>query len=182
MFERITKDTFEMVYPILKEAFPVEELREKERQKGLLDKKQYRLYGIKDDTGILQGVFAMWDFDEFFYFEHFAIKPEFRNGGFGGRKLDEIVKWAGRPIVLEVEMPEDELAQRRIGFYKRHGFYYNDYPYLQPPMRKDQGVLPLRLMTTPTEISEDVFEKYKSLIHKVVYGYEEARDGLLLWC
>ncbi|WMI80454.1 GNAT family N-acetyltransferase [Anaerotignum sp. MB30-C6] len=174
MFERITKDTFDEVYPILEEAFPVEELREKQRQKALLDKPQYRLYGIKEDSGILQGALAMWDFNDFFYFEHLAIKPEFRNGGFGGEKLDEIIDWAGRPIVLEVEVPEDELTKRRVGFYERHGFFYNDYPYLQPPMREGQDMLPLRLMTIPQKISEDVYKRYKSLIHKIVYDYEEA--------
>lgn len=174
MFERISKDTFETVYPILEEAFPVEELREMERQKALLDKPQYRLYGIKNESGILQGVIAMWDFNEFLYCEHLAIRPEFRNGGFGGNKLDEIIDWADKPIVLEVEVPEDALTERRVKFYERHGFFYNDYPYLQPPMRAGQEMLPLRFMTFPEGISEDVYNRYKSLIYKFVYDYEEA--------
>lgn len=174
MFERISKNTFEKVYPILEEAFPVEELREMGRQKALLDKPQYRLYGMKHKSGSRQGVIAMWDFDDFIYIEHFAINPKFRNGGFGGKKLDEIINSVGKPVVLEVEVPEDELAKRRVEFYERHGFFYNDFPYLQPPMRAGQGMLPLRFMTFPEKISEDIYKRYKNLIHKVVYEYEEA--------
>lgn len=174
MFERILKDTFESVYPILEEAFPVEELREKERQKALLDQPQYGLYGIKEGDGVIQGAIAMWDFEDFLYIEHFAMKPEFRDGGLGGNKLEEVKKWAEKPIVLEVEIPEDDLTKRRVGFYKKHGFFLNEYPYLQPPMRKGQDLLPLRFMTTPEKISQHTYIKYKSIIHKVAYNYEEA--------
>lgn len=173
MLERITKDTFDEIYPILEEAFPVEELREKERQEALLDKPQYRLFGIKNECDVLQGAIAMWDFEDFIYIEHFVIKPSFRNGGFGGKKLREIIAWAGRPVVLEVEVPTDEMTKRRIGFYERHGFFFNEYPYLQPPMRMGQGRLPLRLMTMPERISQDVYERYKRMIHRIVYNFEE---------
>lgn len=174
MYERILKETFEEIYPILEEAFPVEELREKERQKALLDKPEYRLYGIKNESDDLQGALAMWDFSDFIYIEHFAIKPLYRNGGFGGKMLQKLIAWAGKPVVLEVEVPRDDLTKRRVGFYERHGFFYNDYPYLQPPMRAGQGMLPLRLMTMPGKISEEVYKKYKRLIHRIVYNYEEA--------
>jgi len=173
MLERITKDTFDEIYPIFEEAFPVEELREKERQKALLDRPQYQLYGIRNEWGILQGAMAMWDFKDFIYIEHFAIKPAYRNGGFGGKKLKEIMPWAGRPVVLEVEVPKDEMTKRRIGFYERHGFFFNDYPYLQPPMRMGQKMLPLRFMTMPEKISKDVYERYKRMIHRIVYNFEE---------
>ena len=51
-------------------------------------------------------------------------------------------------ICLEVELPETEMAARRIGFYERNGFYYNDYFYMQPPIAEGRNAIPLRLMTT----------------------------------
>ena len=36
--------------------------------------------------------------------------------------LQELVKQYQKPICLEVELPEDELTRRRIGFYERNGF------------------------------------------------------------
>ena len=36
-------------------------------------------------------------------------------------------------VVIEVELHEDEMARRRIGFYERHRMTLIDKEYLQPP-------------------------------------------------
>lgn len=172
MFERITEKTFDEIFPLLEAAFPVTELREKERQKAMLSEECYRLYGVRKD-GVFAAVFATWEIEDFLYIEHFAVKEAYRNGGYGGNLLDTLLEEKGRPIVLEVEEPEDELTRRRIGFYERHGLVYNDYPYLQPPMRDGQDMLPLKLMTKPSAIDEATYHRYKKLIHKIVYKYED---------
>ncbi len=169
-----TKQDFEKVYPILEEAFPVTELRVKEKQYALLDDALYRLYAVCDQEGSISGVLAVWELaDDFLYIEHFAILPEKRNGGFGGRVLEYLAEHTGKQIVLEVELPENALTKRRIAFYERHGFYFNAYTYLQPPMREGQGMLPLRLMTRPNPIDADTYERYKMLIHRNVYRYTD---------
>lgn len=175
MFQRITEETFGTVYPLLEAAFPVTELREKERQKALLREPCYRLFGVPGGDG-MRAVFAVWEIEDFLYIEHFAVREDCRNGGFGGQLLDRLLAEAGKPAVLEVEVPEDGLTKRRIGFYERHGFVYNTYPYLQPPMREGQGMLPLMLMTNPSAIDEKTYGRYKMLIHRIVYHYEEGRQ------
>lgn len=175
MFQRITEETFGTVYPLLEAAFPVTELREKERQKALLREPCYRLFGVPGGDG-MRAVFAVWEIEDFLYIEHFAVREDCRNGGFGGQLLDRLLAEAGKPAVLEVEVPEDGLTKRRIGFYERHGFVYNTYPYLQPPMREGQGMLPLMLMTNPSAIDEKTYGRYKTLIHRIVYHYEEGRQ------
>lgn len=171
MFERITEKTFDEIFPLLESAFPVTELRIKEDQRALLQEPCYRLYGVRRE-GNFAAVFATWEIDEFLYIEHFAVKEEFRNGGYGGQLLDTLLEEKSRPMVLEVEEPEDELTRRRIGFYRRHGLVYNTYPYLQPPMRKGQEMLPLKLMTKPTAIDAETYQRYKKRIHTIVYKYE----------
>lgn len=175
MFQRITEETFGTAYPLLEAAFPVTELREKERQKALLREPCYRLFGVPGGDG-MRAVFAVWEIEDFLYIEHFAVREDCRNGGFGGQLLDRLLAEAGKPAVLEVEVPEDGLTKRRIGFYERHGFVYNTYPYLQPPMREGQGMLPLMLMTNPSAIDEKTYGRYKTLIHRIVYHYEEGRQ------
>ncbi len=171
MFECITETTFDEIFPLLESAFPENELREKERQKAMLQKACYRLYGVRKN-GKFAAVFAAWEIEDFLYIEHFAVKEEYRNGGYGGKLLDAFLAEKGKPTVLEVEEPEDELTRRRIGFYERHGFMFNGYPYLQPPMRQGQDVLPLKLMTKPSAIDEATYKRYKRLIHRIVYQYE----------
>jgi len=76
-------------------------------------------------------------------------------------------------MVLEVEVPADDLTRRRIGFYERHGLVYNDYPYLQPPLRTGNELLPLRFMTKPGAIDEITYERYKKRMYELVYQYNE---------
>lgn len=173
MFKQMkTKEDFEIVYPILEEAFPITELRIKENQCALLEDPLYHLYAILDMEEVVCGVLAAWELaEDFIYIEHFAIIPEKRNGGFGGHVLEQFAEQTGKQIVLEVELPEDTLTKRRIAFYERHGFCFNNYAYLQPPMRKGQDMLPLRLMTKPKPIDTHTYERYKTLIHRYVYHY-----------
>ncbi|MBR3992582.1 MAG: GNAT family N-acetyltransferase [Anaerotignum sp.] len=171
MFERITEKTFDEIFPLMEAAFPVTELREKEDQRRLLQEECYRLYGVRKG-GVFAAVFATWEIEDFLYIEHFAVKEEYRNGGYGGKLLDRLLEEKGRPMVLEVEVPEDEMTCRRVGFYERHGLVYNDYPYLQPPMRKGQDMLPLRFMTKPTAVDKKTYERYKKQIYRIVYKYE----------
>lgn len=171
MFERITEKTFDEIFPLLESAFPVTELRVKEDQRALLGEPCYRLYGVRRE-GAFAAIFATWEIEDFLYIEHFAVKEEYRNGGYGGMLLDALLAEKKRPMVLEVELPKDALTRRRIGFYERHGLVFNSYPYLQPPMRKGQGVLPLRLMTKPAAIDAKTYQRYKKRIHSIVYKYE----------
>ena len=171
MFERITEETFDEIFPLLEAAFPVTELRIKEDQRSLLQEEKYVLYGVRKD-GKFAAVFATWEIDDFLYIEHFAVKEECRNDGYGGMLLEKLLEEKGKPMVLEVEVPEDELTCRRVGFYERHGLVYNEYPYLQPPLRKGNDLLPLRFMTYPASIDEEMYERYKKQMYKFVYKYE----------
>ena len=68
------------------------------------------------------GFITYWDFDSFYYVEHFATNPALRNGGYGKRTLEYLCNYLKHPIVLEVERPVEEMAKRRISFYQRQGF------------------------------------------------------------
>ncbi|MCG8399496.1 GNAT family N-acetyltransferase, partial [Bacillus atrophaeus] len=81
---------------------------------------------------------AVWEFAEFVFIEHFAVSEKARNSGIGGKMLEELARQKAGKVVLEVELPEDSLKKRRIGFYERHGFTFNEYPYIQPPMGEDR--------------------------------------------
>ena len=164
------KEDFERIYPILEEAFPITELREKKDQEALLQEDCYRLYGMKNQEGRFFAVVAMWDVaEDFIFIEHFAVEKKSRNGGIGGKMLDDFIAWYGKKVVLEVELPEDDLKKRRIAFYKRHGFAWNDESYFQMPLRKGQEPMPLRLMTKPEPLDEEMFQYYRKRIYEVVY-------------
>ena len=94
-----------------------------------------------------------------------------RNSGIGGKMLEELARQKAGKVVLEVELPEDSLKKRRIGFYERHGFTFNEYPYIQPPMGEDRHEIPLRIMSAPEPLSEDEFQSVRTELYESVYHY-----------
>ena len=47
---------------------------------------------------------------------------------------------------MEVEIPEEEMAKRRINFYQRQGFSLWEKPYQQPPYKAGDNYLPMLIM------------------------------------
>ena len=69
-------------------------------------------------------------------------------------------------------MPTEEMSKRRIGFYERLGFVLDHHVYFQPPYRKGEAFLEMRLMTHGELDLERSFERVKTIIHQNVYGVE----------
>lgn len=104
--------------------------------------------------------------------EHFAIDETKRNGGYGKLVLSALKEKLGRPIVLEVELPENETSKRRICFYQRQGFQLWKEKYQQPPYRGGDSYLPMLLMAQGELNSETAFDEVKVTLYKKVYGVE----------
>ena len=76
----------------------------------------------------------------------------------------------GRPFVLEVELPDNAMARKRIAFYERHGLSIVDRSYRQPPYRRGEKGLSLLIMTTDKAFAEAHFDKIRDNIYANVYG------------
>lgn len=116
------------------------------------------------------GFLTAWDFNDFIYIEHFAIDEAARNGGIGGKALKQFLASCHAPVVLEVEIPTDDLSKRRIGFYERLGFRLDTHIYYQPPYRQGGPTLEMRLMTYGDLPLSASFETVKTTLYKNVYG------------
>ena len=168
--EKLDRSDFEEVYRIMEQSFPADERRKKEGQQKLLEEEKYELLGVRNGRRLL-AFLAVWEFAEFVFIEHFAVSETARNSGIGGKMLEELARQKAGKVVLEVELPEDSLKKRRIGFYERHGFTFNEYPYIQPPMGEDRHEIPLRIMSAPEPLSEDEFQSVRTELYKSVYHY-----------
>lgn len=170
-------DRFDEVYELMRLSFPEIEYREYNDQKKLLEHPAYVLLTETDDAGMTAGFLAGWLFDTFAFVEHIAVSPHIRGGGIGKRLMESFMKQAGKPVILEVEIPEDELQRRRIGFYERLGFHLNDYPYFQPPLRTGQPALPLRLMSYPEPLTVTQLDRAKAELYTEVYHWPVQRGA-----
>ena len=165
MLQRINETNFPEIYRIMQASFSDDEYRPYDEQLALFEEPEYRIYYMP------AGFLAVWEFESFIYIEHFAVDPALRNSGTGSAMLQELVRKYQKQICLEVELPEDELTRRRIGFYERNGFVFNEYPYIQPPISKGKSPVPLRIMTYGEAITRETFEAIKNVLYRSVYKY-----------
>lgn len=170
MLEKLTAKDFEAVFQIMENSFPSDEYRNCEEQRRLFYDPRYCVYGERDSFGAIIAFIATWIFDKFVFVEHFAVDGRFRGHGKGSDMLKELLHSCNIPICLEVELPENDVAARRIEFYKRNGFCLNEYEYVQPPFSEDKKSIPLMIMTSSHKIDRETFENIKSVLYKEVYG------------
>lgn len=130
-------------------SFPEDERRSVVKFRNLLENSDcFHVLGFFEGEDEFVGFLSYWDFGTFRYGEHFAILPEKRNGGRGAECLQMAMDIMGKPIILEVEPPVDEMAKRRIGFYERNGCkLWPDLFYMQPAYEKYLEPIELKLMT-----------------------------------
>lgn len=167
-----TADTehYTFMEKLLIAAFPPEEYRELSNLRNYTDQIGHFHNNLIFDDNTPVGFITYWNFERFYYVEHFAIHPDQRNGGYGQKVLQHICQQIKQPIVLEVEEPIEEMAQRRINFYKRQGFVLWDNEYQQPPYKAGDGFLPMHLMVYGNLQPEQDFEEVKQTLYSEVYN------------
>lgn len=164
------KEYYDFMEKLLVTAFPSDEYRDLNELRDFTDNKEnFHLNIILDDDKPI-GFVSYWDFDTFHYVEHFAIDPKLRNGGYGRKMLELLAKEIPTSIVLEVEASEDEMALRRIGFYKRQGYVLWEKDYIQPSYKQGADPLPMYIMALGDLDCERNYEQVKNKLHKEVYG------------
>ena len=170
MLKQLGKEDFPKVYGIMEQSFPKEERRSYEGQLALMERGNYRIYGVEGPTGGLRGFMAVWELKGYCFLEHFAVSPTERNSGLGTGMLGELKELYREPICLEAEPPVDEITRRRVAFYERNGFYLHPYPYQQPSLGEGRSPVSLQIMTTGGKISQEGFETLKRTLYTEVYG------------
>lgn len=167
-----TADTalYNFMENLMTASFPPEEYRSLDELRRYTDSKNHFHNNVifHNDTPV--GLITYWDFKHFYYVEHFAIDPNQRNGGHGKNVLNHLCQLLEHPIILEVEEPTEEMAQRRINFYQRHGFTLWEKPYQQPPYKSGDGFLPMLLMAYGDLKCEKDFDAVKEDIYREVYN------------
>lgn len=171
--ELADKEAFPQIFALMEQSFPPSEYRCREEQAALWRRPAYRVYIARAEDGKITGFLAAWEFDSFRFAEHLAVDPAARGGGLGGKMFREYLNRDPRPVFLEVEPPETDIARRRIAFYQRLGVQLNRFDYWQQPLRKGDAPMPLLVMSWPKPVPAQDFEPYKRMIYREVYGVVE---------
>ncbi len=165
----ISEDTFNDIYQLIVSSFPNTERRSRDGHLGEFSIPYFSSLCYQPDG--VKALMNYWEFDEFIFLEHFAVSEQLRGKGIGSSMMSELQKLSGnKPIVLEAEPPQcDEIAARRIMFYKRLGFTVNDYEYWQPALQPDELPIQLVLLTSNGALSFEDFIRIKETLYKYVY-------------
>lgn len=160
------------------QSFPPEERRDFSLVRELIESEAFNAYVLLKEKEYV-GFITAWQWEGFAYIEHFAIDASARNGGIGREALQQLLDRLHTPVVLEVEMPADEMSLRRIGFYQRVGFVLREQEYQQPPYRPGESWLDMRLMSYGPINWEANVETIKQTLYREVYGQNEYLYGSL---
>lgn len=158
---QFSKDLYE-------KSFPIEERRDFSLVLDIYKTDLLSLNLIYDNETMV-GILNYWDFNDFLYIEHLAVSEQYRNRKIASKVLEQL-NTQNKLIVLEVELPRDELSKRRIDFYQRNAFSIQPYPYFQPPYRKGEERIKMHLMAnTQKPINKTKYDEVVSIIEKKVY-------------
>lgn len=154
------------------DSFPEAERRDFSLVRKLAEEEsRFDVYVLTRED-VYVGFMTAWRFDSFTYIEHFAIDESARNGGIGAESMKQFMSLCNTPLVLEVEIPADEMSRRRIGFYERLGYVLDNHIYYQPPYRQGEDSLEMRLMSFGDIDLQQSYEEVRSHIYRYVYEVE----------
>ena len=83
---------YKFMEELLVDAFPPEEYRQLEELREYTDRTGNFHNNIIFDDDLPIGFITYWDFDRFYYVEHFATNPALRNGGYGKPDVGNLVQ------------------------------------------------------------------------------------------
>lgn len=174
MLEKLNPIYFDEIYHLMETSFTPDEYRTYAEQKALLQLPNYQIYGMIDKQHHqVQAFIAIFEFERIVCIDHFAVNPAYRNKGIGSKVLQELMTMLDKMICLEVELPSDELSQRRIAFYERNHFFLNPYAYVLPPISKGRKSIPLYIMTSQRFITEEEFQTLKQFMYTKLYHQKD---------
>ena len=160
---------FELIY---EETFPPDERREWSQIIDLLNNPDFSFTGIYRQEQII-GFIIVWNLHEFSFIEHFAILESERGQGIGKHAIEKILSLISTLVILEVEIPESEIARKRIRFYEKLNFSICESEYFQPPYSIHKNKVKMLLMSYPKRIMDASFAHLKTKIYSSVYQFSE---------
>ena len=147
-------------------SFPLHEQRERESQLSIMSHPDYHFNLILDGEKFV-GLMLCWETIDFIYVEHFCIFPELRNNNYGRRSL-ELLSRKGKPLILEIDPPIDDISIRRKGFYERAGFVPNPFKHIHPPYHTGNSGHELMIMSYPCRLSESDYDRFNRYLSETV--------------
>ncbi|MDO6993106.1 GNAT family N-acetyltransferase [Brachyspira innocens] len=154
------------------DAFPKEERWSFDMILENKDNNNYKLYAVLDDNMPI-GLTMIWNLDDFNFGEYLAIDKKLRGKKYGSEVLIKILDMLkDKLIVIEVEPYElNEIAKKRIEWYKRFGFILADYEYDMPSLDENNKIssIKMKIMTSRKLKNKEEHDNITKTLYETIY-------------
>ena len=182
IIDSINSPLFKEVYDIIDGNFPHTEKRTYHDHINAFKKfKNFIIEALADDNNKITGMLTWWEFDDCIYGEHLAIVDGYKGQGYGkimqGR-MQSIADSFEKPIIFEIEPPcSSPQAKRRLDFYLRGGFVFNEHiKHFQPTYNAGDTPLEMNIMSYPVAITIEEYNKFKKQQTEVIESILKDSD------
>lgn len=161
---------FKKCWDIYCSNFPLDERRDLLEQKRAFDTyNNYRFVALLQKSNNTEpvpvGIFAYWNFSQVIFGEHLAIDKSFQGMGIGKIAIDylkecSVREYDNKPIVLEIELPNDFTTKRRESFYKKLDFKINSHEHFQPCYHKGDEPVEMLILSWPHIIDAQTYAQF----------------------
>lgn len=153
-------------------SFPIDERRPISNIFYLLNNKsKYIAKLITNENNDLLGFLTYWIFDDFIFAEHLAVDSKTRGTGIGSKTMKLFMNSMDKPIIMEIEVPQDEITIKRLHFYLNLNCkYWENIEYIQPAYTVNTKAIPMKLLTVGDINLEKEYLVVKNYIYKHVYN------------
>lgn len=160
------------VYPaalaLYRQSFPAHEQRTSAAQQAALSHPDYRFTCLMAD-GRFAGLLLYWEAADFIYVEHFCIETHLRGQRYGERAL-ALLAAVGKPVILEIDPPADDISVRRLGFYRRAGYRDNPFVHVHPPYHPENKGHALMVLSYPHALTPEAYAAFAAYLGREVMG------------
>ncbi len=136
-------------------SFPLHEQRKPDAQRAILQEPDYQFNLLMEEDHLL-GELLCWETPNFIYVEHWCIRAL------------ELLGQRGKPVILEIDPPIDDISLRRKGFYERAGYRENPFTHVHPPYREGFAGHPLVVMSYPRQLEREEYDRFYQYLCSVV--------------
>lgn len=152
---------WDQVWRLYSDSFPEHERRRISSHTRASEDNDFHTY-MAVDNGNLLAILFYWQYDSTIYIEHIAVSPTMRGKNIGSTLLREFIEQNKNfSFILEIEPPVDEITKRRLSFYEKLGFRFNDYDYTHPSYNKKGPDHKLNILSYPDKITKEQFDRFK---------------------
>ena len=158
--------------------FPYQEQRSlKEQERVFKTYPNFHFMALTQGEEIV-GIITYWRFINCYFAEHLAIGDQYKGNGYGSLAVEYLKSLADDervPVLLEIEIPDSPISQRRAAFYAGLDFDMSNITHFQPPFHKEHQPLELKLMCYPYIIGEKEYSIFKEQYYSIMPDFSEKR-------